>query len=311
MAYLVFDIGGTLTKYAVLDNEGEMLFKSEYATSVSLEGLSLDMQEILQNMEEAYGRVDGVGVSVPAVTDADAGVVISEGALVYIKDVPLRAYLSDILKVPVEIENDGNCAALAEAYDGAGKVYDRSAVVVCGTGIGGALVEQRKICKGANFHAGEFGYSVLFSDPTTGTIGTWSEYGSVGALCDKVAKRRNLDEPLSGIEVFERAEAGDYVAIEEIDNYYMVMAMGIHNIQYSLDPEIILLGGGISRRPDFLKRIERKLDYIYSIMENATVRPKIVCCTHFNDANLYGAYYNFLSRQEGDIQLEHKFRVSN
>jgi len=297
MACLVFDIGGTLTKYAVIDKGGDMLFKGESTTSITLDGLINDIFDVYTNMKSAYGNIEGVGLSIPAVTDADAGIVKSEGALLYVKDVPLRILVSKKLGIPVEIENDGNCAALAEAYNGSAVGHNSAAVVVCGTGIGGALVENQKINKGAHFHAGEFGYTVLFADPASGSIGTWSEHGSVGSLCKKVSQRRNLDKGLSGLEVFKRAEAGDFIAIEEIDSYYMVMAMGIHNIQYSLDPDIILLGGGISRRVDFIKRINKKLDYIYKIMPNARVRPKIACCEHFNDANLYGAFYNYMSRK--------------
>ncbi len=298
MSYLVFDFGGTLTKFAVINGDGQIAFKDERPSGRSLNELLEHVKLVFNYTSLKYGHIKGIGMSIPAVTDADKGIIVSEGALKYVKNVELKKCVEALLNVPVEMENDGNCAALAEAYDGAAALYERSAVVVCGTGIGGALINDKKIIKGAHLHAGEFGYNTLIMDSGTGQIGTWSEHGSVGALVNRVNKRKGVHSKLSGEEIFVLAESGDDIAIEEIDRYYLIMAMGVHSVQYSIDPDVILLGGGISRRPDFIERMEEKLDHIYVQMPHASVRPILKCCKHFNDANLLGAYYNLISRQE-------------
>ncbi len=298
MSYLIFDFGGTSTKYGVLNQQGEICFKSEDPAARSLEGMLDHIETVYEKTTLAYGNVRGVGMSIPAVTDADAGCVTSEGALKYVKNINLRQLVEERLHRPVEIENDGNCAALAEAYAGAGVSYSSLAVVVCGTGIGGALIENKAIKKGANLHGGEFGYGIMVYDAQASRIGTWSEQGSVAALVSRVMAQKGDAHALSGRDIFDRADLGDAVSIKEIERFYILLAMGIHNIQYSIDPEIILLGGGISRRPDFVKSIEAKLDIIYEQLDNATVRPHIDTCAHFNDANLIGAYYNLIHRRK-------------
>jgi glucokinase len=322
MHYLVFDFGGTLTKYAVMDSLGCILEQSTMPASASLDLMLDDIKGVYVEMQRLYTQIKGIAMSIPAVTDADSGCIMSEGALRYVSGVALKALVEDMLHIPVEIENDGNCAALAESYAGAAVNYDSAAVVVCGTGIGGAIIRDKTIQKGANLHSGEFGYGIMLLDSDTLKIGSWSEQGSVGSLVRRVSQMiRKKDRArdgqqttvtsklLNGEKVFQMAEDGNSIAIQEVDRYYMVMAMGVHNIQYSLDPEVILLGGGISRRPDFIKKINEKLDRIYLNLSNATVRPKLLCCQHFNDANLLGAYYNFKSRQEKEKKACFSYRA--
>ena len=202
----------------------------------------------------------------------------------------------------VEIENDANCAALGECWLGAAKDTQDSAFVVCGTGIGGAIVKNKRIHTGAHMHGGEFGYYIVDSDIKNNKFSTWSFVGSTFALANAIAKRKGIEiNNFDGKKSFELYDAADEVAIEEVNKFFTYMAIGIINIQYTYDPEIIIIGGAVSERNGIINDIEAKVKEILSSNECATVMTKIRKCIYGNDANKLGALYNFLQKQELEI----------
>lgn len=202
----------------------------------------------------------------------------------------------------VEIENDANCTALGECWLGAAKDTQDSAFVVCGTGIGGAIVKNKRIHTGAHMHGGEFGYYIVDSDIKNNKFSTWSFVGSTFALANAIAKRKGIEiNNFDGKKSFELYDAADEVAIEEVNKFFTYMAIGIINIQYTYDPEIIIIGGAVSERNGIINEIEAKVKEILSSNECATVIPKIRKCIYGNDANKLGALYNFLQKQELEI----------
>jgi len=154
------------------------------------------------------------------------------------------------------------------------------------------VIKDKKIHKGAHLKGGEFGYMIISQE-----CDVLSKVASPVNMAKMVAKRKGL-ELLTGEEAFKLAEAGDIIAIEEIERLYYNMAIGIYNIQYIFDPEVIVIGGGISEREDILDNIERHMDDILAkveIAEVAKTRPIIRKCKFRNDANLIGAVYNYIS----------------
>ena len=103
------------------------------------------------------------------------------------------------------------------------------------------------------------------------------------------------DDTWNGERVFEAASKGDEFCIDIIDRFYLNLAKGIYNLQYVYDPEIILIGGGISKRDDFIYNINKKLDYLMEAIEDSTIRPVISACHYKNDANLVGALVNHIN----------------
>ncbi|MBE6053975.1 MAG: ROK family protein, partial [Clostridium sartagoforme] len=153
--------------------------------------------------------------------------------------------------------------------------------------------------KGNNLHGGEFGYFILEADKNgeDSRFRTWSDLGATGALARNVAKLKGLsDDEIDGRKIFELAESGDEDCIKAIDEFYFNNAVGIFNLQYTYDPEKIVIGGAISSREDFIDRINEKLDIIMNKIADAKVRPVIEKCTFENDANLLGALFNYLQR---------------
>lgn len=297
--YIVYDIGGSSIKYAVMDNEGKFIKKGSYKTSTKDFDIFIkDMIDVAKKFKEEF-KIEGIAVSAPGAVDSEAGVIDGSSALPCINGPNFKEIFKKELDLTLEIENDANCAALGELWIGAAKDCKNVVFVVCGTGIGGAIIKDRKIHKGENLHGGEFGYMILDTIYSENGIDfkTWSDLGATGGLNRIVAKRKGLNhKDIDGKQIFEMAENGDEICIEEIENFYFNNAKGIYNIQYTYDPEKILIGGAISEREDFIDKINENINFIFSKITHATVKPIIERCKFGNDANLIGALFHYKQR---------------
>jgi len=297
--YIVFDIGGSSIKHAIMTESGEILSKGSYKAErhdfdVFIKGMLDVTRKAIE--EEA---VVGVAVSAPGGVDSESGIIGGSSALPCIHGPNFKEIFKNELNITLEMENDANCAGLGEVWLGAAKDNQDVAFIVCGTGVGGAIIKDKKIHKGNSLHGGEFGYIILDTIKTEEgyDFRTWSDLGATGGMQAIVAKRKGIDpSEIDGKKIFELAEAGDEICIEEIDNFYFNNAKGIYDIQYTYDPEKILIGGAISAREDFIDRINEKLDYLFSKLTHASVRPVIEKCMYGNDSNLLGALFNYLQR---------------
>lgn len=297
--YIVFDIGGSSVKHAIMTKNGEILSKGSYkADSKNFEVFIRDMLQVTKNAIEE-NNVVGVAVSAPGGVDSETGLIGGSSALPCIHGPNFKEIFKDKLNITLEIENDANCAGLGEVWLGAAKDNEDVAFIVCGTGVGGAIIKNKKIHKGNNLHGGEFGYMILDTIKTDEgyDFRTWSDLGATGGMQRIVTRRKGIEfNALDGKMIFDLAEQGDEICIEEINNFYFNNAKGIYNIQYTYDPEKILIGGAISGREDFIDKINEQLDYLFSKLTHSSVRPKIEKCMHGNDANLLGALFNYLQR---------------
>ncbi|MGM9974142.1 MAG: ROK family protein [Clostridiaceae bacterium] len=304
MKYIAIDIGGSSVKTAIVTEEGSILEKSSFkGDKNNFENFKASMVDVILHAKEVHD-IKGVAISAPGGVDSDSGIIGGSSALPCIHGPNFKTLFGEELGLKAEIENDANCAALGEVWKGAAKDNKDVLFVVCGTGIGGAVVKNKMIHKGDNLHGGEFGYSILEKKIVDGKLvfKTWSHLGAMGALVKMVAEVTGEDpETLDGKEIFRRADEGDSVAIKAIDDFYLYNATGIFNIQYTYDPEKILIGGAISSRPDFIDKINEKLDLIIRALPVAKVKPTLVKCAFENDANLLGALYNYLQRNGSSL----------
>lgn len=284
------DIGGTSIKVALSDREGNLIEKGHVDVAETFEELMGNIVTWVNSMKEKY-EIEGVAISSPGAVDSVTGIVGGASAVPCIHGPNWREEIRNRLGLEIGIENDANCAALAEAFSGSAKNVDEMMFLVCGTGIGGAIVKNGKIHHGKHLHGGEFGYMLM--EERDGRFYNFSEYASTMSFVRKVRAHYN-DDSWDGVRVFEEAAKGNEVCIGAIDTFYKNLAIGIFNLQYVYDPEMILLGGAISEREDFVERINEKLDEILKIVEIAKVKPNVVTCTHKKDANLIGALANFL-----------------
>lgn len=300
--YIVLDIGGSSVKHAIISENGEFLEKGSYKSErEDFNIFKENMIDIINEAKEKY-NVKGVAVSSPGSVNSDTGIIGGISALPCIHGPNFKEIFGQDLGLNLEIENDANCAALGEVWKGAAKDNNDVLFVVCGTGIGGAVIKDKKIHRGSNLFGGEFGYMVLETKEVNGEreLNVWSDTGSTGAILRNFSKLKNLkEEDLNGKMIFELAENGDEDAAKIIDDFYFNMALGIYNLQYIYDPEKILIGGAISSREDFLEKINEKIDEVIDkvrIAKIAKVNPIIEKCKFKNDANLLGALFNYLQR---------------
>lgn len=289
--YMVYDVGGSAIKCAVMSETGKIIQKGKLAVPATFDSFIEDLAAQVDKYRNTFS-LQGVAISSPGAVNQETGIVEGTSAIPYIHGPNIRQILAEKTGLPVAIENDANCAALGEGWLGGAKDSTYYAAVVCGTGIGGAIVKEGKVEHGAHLHGGEFGYAVL--DPVNFT--TWSHLGAVGGLVRNYAKHSGTPaEELDGRKIFDLAEQGDELAAKEIEMFFHYTALGIYNIQYTLDPEIILLGGAISERPDFIHRLTEKINEIVEKCPDGHVIPQLRLCTNGNDSNLIGALFNFLN----------------
>lgn len=284
--YLAFDIGGTFIKYGLVTEHAEILENHKVKTPKTLNDLLLFMKDLAGN----YHDVKGIAISAPGAV-SDEGVIYGSSAIPYLHGPNIKDMVHELTSLPVYLENDANCAGYAEIWNGAAKGKKDVLVMVIGTGIGGSVFKNGQLHKGAHLHGGEFGYMLLTGD-IQDSNDVWSRVASTAALVRDVAKRKQIDvESISGEQIFQLAETGDTDCMEAISRFYHLLAVGIYNLQYIYDPEVIVIGGGISARDDLIDGINEKLDTILARVDLAKIKPEIVACNYRQNANLLGAVY--------------------
>jgi len=282
------DIGGTSLKVAVANEDAELFDHQLLPVKDNFDDFINVIIEWVKEKQRKY-EIEGVAISAPGAVDTKTGVIGGASALPYIHGPNFKDIIKERLGLPASIENDANCAALAEVYKGAAKQYQDVCFVVCGTGIGGAVIKNGKIHHGKHLHGGEFGYIIVVEGDEEQPI--YSELASTQAMVRRVEKR--LPGDWNGKKVFEEASGGNVICQEEIERFYHYLAVGIYNIQYIYDPELIVIGGAISQREDLCENIDRHIDILLDKVKIAHVKPKVVSCQYQGDANLIGAFVNY------------------
>jgi glucokinase len=295
MNYIGIDIGGSTIKGGIVDLNGKIINKISFKTPMdSYESLLSELKKIV-DWAKSYTVISGIGLSLPCVTDAYSGIALSDGALVYINGKNPAMDLGKAYNLPYSADNDGNCAAYSEVWIGKGKGLNSFALVVCGTGIGGAVYINGKVIKGKNNASGEFG--MYITDFENDIPKTWSANGStlsvVKEYCEKTGKSPDV---IDGKYVFDLS-IEDPVASECVEKFYKNFSYGINNIQHTFDPEKILLGGAISIREDFSLKINQALDNLYKKTYCMLSRPVIEVCETGADANIVGAVYHLINSE--------------
>ena len=291
MNIFAVDAGGTAIKHALVNEQGQIMAKDSFPTPRnSLKELLTGLQAAAEYYQQEFGALAGAGFSFPGSVDEKLGTIHNIVALPYLKEIPLSQDLSAALGLRVAIENDANCAALGENWTGAARAARDVCFIVCGTGVGGALLHDGEVLHGKHFLCGELGFMRL---PPAGRV--LDREGSVSGLVQRVAQEKGLPAgSLDGEKVFALAEQGDIIAKKQIDYMYRALAYGIVNAQYLFDPDIFLIGGAISACPYFVPSLKGHVMDLIGEVPAVAVEPDIVACQHGNDANLLGAARHFL-----------------
>lgn len=289
---LGIDIGGTGIKMGLV--KGTEIFQP-YQFPMPREDYRQLPQLLKKAITEKYqGAFSGIALSSTGIVNQKDRSIGWRSPLYEAFGKTLVADLEKTYGVFVSVENDGNCAALAENAYGAGKGCQSILTVVLGTSVGGAFVYEGKILRGAHNLAGEFGY-LLFPDLPKKDWELWSIVGSTRALVENVAQRKSLPfKSLDGKKVTDLLEQHDATAAEEVAKFIEKLAVGCYSLQYAFDPEKILIGGGISKAPYLIPRLQEKILEIAEAIPSNVLIPEVAACAFGNESNLLGAYHHFL-----------------
>lgn len=294
--YVCIDIGGTSIKYGLANAAGEFVHKASMPTEVAEKGaeiLPVKIQEIVEGYRQAGHTLSGVAVSTAGMVNPESGCIVYAGDTFRgYTGMKLAEKVEMTLGLPCAVENDVNAAGLGELWLGAGRGASVLFCLTVGTGIGGCVIIDGKLLHGAGNCAGEIGYMDL------GGAREFQKMAAASSLVCKVAEAKGMPvSEVDGCKVFEWAKAGDAAAIRAIDDMIACLARGIANVCCVLNPEVVILGGGIMAqeayiRPRLLKVLEKKM------VPRVFKTTRIAFAERKNDAGMLGALYNFLQRKE-------------
>lgn len=289
--YFVYDIGGTFIKFALMENNGNIKMKDKFPTTAkSAEELVAQMVEKFLPYKQA---IKGIAVSCPGVVDSEKGVIYQGGSLLFMHEKNLAEMLARECHVPVVLQNDAKSAALAELWLGVAKDVHSAAILTLGSGVGGGIIMDGKLQSGYHLMAGEVSYMESDFDTERLRGEFFGRTGSAVELIKRISTKKNLTNKKDGEQVFALIADGDEEANAIFNDYIYGLAIQILNIQYLIDPEIIAIGGGISAQPIVVERLNEAVAQIKAANPFHAAKPNIVTCRFQNDANLYGALYNF------------------
>ncbi|WP_170063675.1 ROK family transcriptional regulator [Clostridium liquoris] len=245
--YIVsIDIGAYKCLMAICDLCGNILFKNSIIVKQSEDTLNKIMKAVKELIEGSglKHKIIGIGMGIPGITDIENGVAISVPELSW-KNIQIKNIFEKEFGTRVYLDNDVNMALLGEKWLGNATRYKNFVFINIGYGIGGGIMINNKIYRGSNYTAGEFGYLVLTNEALNMKRFTLDEYGYLESVASGSAIEKRMHS--SSKEIFEKANNGDpraqSVLCEMIDN----LSMGISNIISILNPEAVIIGGGVSK----------------------------------------------------------------
>ncbi len=315
MNYIGIDIGGTAVKIGVIDDNGKVLTHAHYRVNFDgyetpiLDTVVKSLRLFLNEKSVRPYTLKGICVSATGQVDIHTGIVT--GTAGHIKNwqgSKIKETLESRFNLPVTVLNDANCAALAEKWIGAAKEVSNAIVVTVGTGIGGGILVNSEILTGFNGLAGELGHFTINCQGnlcTCGNIGCYEQYASTTALVHMVTDAADKGlipgEALHGSQVNGRTVfellAAHNPAVEDIfEEWLEYVAFGLINLVHIFNPQLILIGGGISVQETlFIKPLEKKV--LERVMPAFGRRLEIKAAALGNEAGMIGAVYFCLKSQ--------------
>lgn len=290
--FVTIDIGGTAIKYGIIDENGVLLNSSERPTEANKGGMAImdKVKDIIYGYINKYS-LSGICISTAGMVCPKEGKILHSGPTIpNYKGVEIKKIMEEEFNIPCFVENDVNSAALGEMWLGSGKSKSSMVCVTIGTGIGGAVIIDGKILSGFSNSAGEIGYTIVNGKQI-------QDLSSTTALVKNVAARKNISyKDVNGKIIIKGYEDGDIICIEEIEKMVDYLCIQLSNIAYILNPELIILGGGIMKREDIFRPLIDKYLQKY-LIESVLKNTKIEFASLENTAGMTGALYNFLQRE--------------
>jgi glucokinase len=300
------DIGGTKVLAGVVDSRGQVLARARRATpGHSPAEVEQTVVELVEELARTYD-VAAVGIGAAGFVDASRSTVMFSPHLAW-RDEPLRSAVARRVRLPVVVDNDANTAAIAECRFGAGVGHRYVLCITLGTGIGGALVIDQRVFRGANGMAGEFGHVQVVADGhrcECGNRGCWEQYASGNALVRDARELIVAGSPvahrlreiaggdparLTGPDVTAAARHGDPLSIELISDMGRWLGVGLAGMTAAFDPGCVIVGGGVSDAGELLLEPTRLAFGRALVGRGYRREPAIVVARLGTDAGFVGA----------------------
>ncbi len=307
MKCIGIDVGGTTVKVGLFETDGTLLEKWEVKTRREENGKYIlpDVAESIRGKLAELGldlKKDiagaGLGVPGPVLPDGSVEVCVNLGW----HNVNPQRELGGLLEgIPVKSGNDANVAALGEMWQGGGKGYSDIIMITLGTGVGGGVILNQKILDGRHGLGGEIGHIHVRDDEwehcNCGGVGCLEQIASATGIAREARRKMAADERDSALrrfgddvtakDVLDAAKAGDALADEVVEVVARYLGLALGQAALIVDPEIFVIGGGVSKAGQFLvDRIFKYYDFFTPISQN---KAKIGLATLGNDAGIYGA----------------------
>lgn len=284
---VAIDVGGTYIKYGVWRNN-QIEQSSKVKTPATWEEMLAEFVKITAHFVGEFPSITELAMSFPGAVNQEKGIIFGDSAIPYIHEFPIAEEISRATGLHVVMENDAKCAALAELWQGNAQGLTDVALFVIGSEIGGAIITDGKVQHGQNLYSGEFGWMLINEKSETLSL-----LGSPVQMAKRYCRAVDASENLYTAEdVFNFAEKKDPIALTMIENMYRVLATGLFNISVMLNPELILIGGGISGRPGFVDELQSRVQNLINQKGITDVQLSIMECKFHNTSNMVGAVYN-------------------
>ena len=308
MMRIGIDLGGTATKVGLVTDKGQISAFRTFPTPTQQgaeEVLRQIAQQCLALCEEKNIKIediDSVGFGTPGFVDRENAIILYSANLQF-ENVPIRSLFKSFFPhTPVLVENDANCAAIAESVFGAARDAHNSVTLTLGTGVGAGVILDGRIFHGYENLAPEIGHLIIQADGEPcpcGRRGCMERYISANALVrhaqraaeeypESLLAQKARQEPISAKMPFDVAEAGDATAKKVVEQYIEYLAVSISNVIYAFGPEIVLLGGGICNEGDrLLVPLRAALDRV--LMPGSCGKTQIGLAQFRNEAGVVGS----------------------
>ena len=297
------DIGGTTIKMGIFESSGNLLDKWEIKTNTQEGGTHIlsDVADAIDNKLAQEGirrdEVEGIGIGVPGPVRSDG--VVNRCVNLGWGIVNVAEELSSLTGISVKVGNDANVAALGEMWQGGAKGCKDVVMVTLGTGVGGGIIVDGKIVAGFHGAGGEIGHITVNADEieacNCGQYGCLEQYTSATGIV-RMAKRKLAQtseetalrtyEPLTAKNIFDEAKAKDEVAMELVDELGEILGSALSNIACIVNPEVIVIGGGVSKAGEIL--IDTIRTHFKESSFHACRETQFELATLGNDAGIYG-----------------------
>lgn len=305
------DLGGTTCKLGLFQADGTLMEKWEISTDTRENGknvlpdIAASVEEKIRQHHISREQIIGAGIGVPGAVNSEG--VVNRCINLGWGIVPVSEELSSLLGVPVYTANDANVAALGEAWKGSGNGYSSIAMITLGTGIGGGVVLDGQIINGFHGAAGELGHIVVNPEEqdacNCGNHGCIEQYASATGIVRQARKQLaesredsvlRKEQNLSAKSVFDAAKAGDALAKKIAAEVCNMLGRVIGTICNVINPEAVIIGGGVSRAGDIL--LELVQEGFRNSVFHASSDTVIRLASLGNDAGIYGAMKLLLNK---------------